>query len=545
MAKLPNRTNPIVLKLGMKIGANAAEFDEEFLIPCFIRYPPVEQCISMESRGMVIDGRTGSGKTAILKYIASKAQTTSEVDPFDMAMSYVSNSDVLNFLHAIGADLDLMFQVLWKHVLCIEFIRMRFSVRDETASKSVYSWIVDKFKNDARKDRAIKYLREWEGRFWITMDQNIKELTEKVENAVKAELGVEVEKFKAGGQYDKRLSTDKKTEFLQRVRKIINSDQLMELSSVIEILAEFEHGEDMRSYYILIDRLDENWVDVSLRFKLIRALVESLKSFRKIRDLKVLVAIRSDVLERVVQETRDLTFQREKLDDYFVHIKWSKLLLKQLVDKRVQSLFRKQYSGGDIFFDDVFPYNVGNAPPFDYIVDRTLMRPRDVIAFVNECLEAAQGTYEVTATTIKKAEVEFSRIRREALEQEWQSAFPSIKRLMLLLESKPKSLFPISDLCPEESLDTLALAIYGEQKIDFDPLFEAAKAHYDGDKSNLLLKTIVSILYRVGAIGVKLRASERYVFAHIDHPLLAVSQIPDDDINIRIHPMLWGTFRIQ
>jgi hypothetical protein len=93
-------------------------------------------------------------------------------------------------------------------------------------------------------------------------------------------------------------------------------------------------------------------------------------------------------------------FQREKLDDYFVHIKWNKALLKQLVDKRIKSLFRKQYSGGDICFDDVFPYSVGNAPPFDYIIDRTLMRPRNVIAFVNECLEAAQGSYEVTATTM-------------------------------------------------------------------------------------------------------------------------------------------------
>ena len=75
------------------------------------------------------------------------------------------------------------------------------------------------------------------------------------------------------------------------------------------------------------------WVDVSIRFKLIRALIESLKSFRRIQNLKVLVALRSDVLERVIQETKDLTFQREKLDDYFIHIKWTKPLLKQLIDQ--------------------------------------------------------------------------------------------------------------------------------------------------------------------------------------------------------------------
>ena len=530
----------------MSIGANAAELDDEFLLPCFIHHPPVAQCIGMNSRGMVIDGRTGSGKTAILKYISAQMQRTTEIDPFDMSMSYVSNSDVLNFLHAIGADLDLLFQVLWKHVLCIEFIRLRFQVSDETRSTGVFQWIAERFNRDARKQRAIKYLKQWEGKFWVTMDQNIKEITEKVENAVKAELGAEIEKFKAGGQYDKRLSVGKKSEFVSRVRKIINSDQLAELGGVIEILAEVERDERaMKNYYILIDRLDEGWVDVSLRFKLTRALIESLKSFRKIRDLKILLAIRSDVLERVVQETRDLTFQREKLDDYFVHLKWTKPLLKELVDKRIRSLFKKQYTGGEIGFDDVFPFNVGNANPFDYIIDRTLMRPRDAIAFVNECLEAAQGTYEVTGTTIKKAEINFSRIRRDTLEQEWQSAFPTIKRLLDLISSRPKAQFSSTELCSSNDVDSLALEIYSHPKIDYDPVYEAAKAHCAGSAPGILFKTIVSILYRVGAVGVKLRTGERYSFAHIDHPLLSISQIPDEDFSIRIHPMLWGTFRIN
>jgi hypothetical protein len=342
MAKPEKRANPVVLKPGMTIGAAAAEMDDEFLIPCFVQYPPVTLCLNMNSRGTVIDGRTGSGKTAILKYIAATAEHSCEIDPFDMSMSYVSNSDVLSFLHAIGADLDLLFQVLWKHVLCIEFIRLRFSVTDESSSKGVFSWIAEKFYHDARRNKAVAYLREWEGKYWITMDQNIKELTEKIEKAVKAELGGEVEKFKAGGQYDKRLSVDKKSEFVSRVKKIISSEQLSELGAVIDLLSDLEGDTDgQKYYYIMIDRLDESWVDAAVRFKLIRGLIESLKAFRKIRDLKILVAARSDVLERVVQETKDLTFQREKLEDYFVQLKWNKTLLKDLVDRRIKQLFRK------------------------------------------------------------------------------------------------------------------------------------------------------------------------------------------------------------
>lgn len=546
MAKHGKRTNPVILNAGMSIGTNAAEFDDDFLLPCFVQYPPVELCLNVKSRGMVIDGRTGAGKTAILKYIVSKSEHTAEIDPTDMAMSYVSNSDVLNFLHAIGADLDLLFQILWKHVLCIEFIRLKFSVENQEISQSVFNRIFDRFTKDARKQRAIKYLKEWEGKFWITMDQNIKELTEKIEKAVKVELGGEIEKFKAGGQYDKRLSTDKKSEFIARVRKIINADQLAELGGVIDVLSDVGADDTMKSYYILIDKLDENWVEASIRFKLIRGLIESLKSFRKITNLKVLVALRSDVLERVVQETRDLTFQREKLDDYFVHLKWNKVLLKRLVELRIQALFRRQYSDSVITFEDVFAYKVGNADPFDYMIERTLMRPRDIIAFVNECLKVAQGTYEVTSTLVRKAELEFSRIRREALEQEWQSAFPSIKRLLDFVGAKQKPIITLTEMCTGGEADDLALALYSEQKIDFDPLYDVAKTYYEQEtqKSDELIKAIVGILYRVGAVGVKLRNGNRFLYSHIDEALLPLAQVTDD-ARIRIHPMLWGSYRIN
>jgi hypothetical protein len=535
----------IQLKPGMTIGANAAEMDDEFLLPCFVQYPPVTLCLDLNSRGTVIDGRTGSGKTAILKYISSTAEHASEIDPFDMSMSYVSNSDVLNFLYAIGADLDLLFQVLWKHVLCIEFIRMRFSVKNEEASRGVFGWMVDQFSQDARRTKAVTYLREWEGKFWITMDQNIKELTEKIERAVKAELGVEVEKFKAGGQYEKRLSVDKKSEFVSRVKKIINSEQLSELGAVIDLLSDVESEVIQKRYYILVDKLDENWVDAAVRFKLIRGLIESLKAFRKIRDLKILVAVRSDVLERVVQETKDLTFQREKLDDYFVHLKWTKNLLKDVVDRRIQQLFRKQYTQAPITFDDVFRNKVGGMEPFDYIIERTLMRPRDVIAFVNECLNEAQGDYEVTATVIKRAESQFSTKRRASIEQEWQSAYPSIIRLMNFLSAKRRALLTFEEFCPAKEMDDMAYAVYSAGQQAYDPLFQVAEAHCDSAISGAFGKTILSMLYRVGAIGVKIHTSAPYQFAHLNHPLLPIEHIPDTDVSVRIHPMLLGAFRLS
>jgi hypothetical protein len=183
--------------------------------------------------------------------------------------------------------------------------------------------------------------------------------------------------------------------------------------------------------------------------------------------------------------------------------------------------------------------------PFDYMVERTLMRPRDIIAFVNECLNESQGKYEVTATMIKRAEALYSSKRLTNLEQEWQSAFPNIDRLLNnFLGSKRRPLLPFEDFCPSKEMDEMALSICSEAKRAFDPLHDAAEAHCDSP-SLAFAKTIVSILYRVGAIGVKVETSAPHQYSYLNHPLLRVSQIPDTGVSIRIHPMLQGSFRVS
>lgn len=172
-------TNPITVRPGMSIGSASAEADDDYLFDCFINNQSVSACENIFSHGMVLTGRTGSGKTAILRYIKYRSEHSILIDPIDMSLSYVSNSDTLRFIQAIGGDLDLLFLALWRHVLCIEFIRLKYSVNNEERSRNAFQRLLEKFTNDKRKTKSIQYLREWEGKFWISMDKNIKELTEK------------------------------------------------------------------------------------------------------------------------------------------------------------------------------------------------------------------------------------------------------------------------------------------------------------------------------------------------------------------------------
>lgn len=543
MAKIAKTTNPVILRRGVGIGTGNAESDDEFLFECFVDYPPVQECMRVSSPKMIISGRTGSGKTAILRHVEAVSEHHLSLDPFDMSMSYVSNSDALRFLEAIGADLDLLLQVLWKHVLCIEFIRLRWNVESAERSTSIFSRIADRFSKEDRKSKSINYLREWQGKFWITMDQNIKEITESVERKLHAEIGAEIEKFKAGGQYGKRLSTEKKSEIVARTRKIISSDQLVELHGVIDMLSAPEHGDQMKDFYILIDRLDEKWVDDTVRFRMIKALMESLRSFRKIQNLKILVGLRSDVLERVVQETADISFQREKFEDYTIQLVWTKADLRTLVDNRIVALFKRQYTGSPVGFDDIFPPKVGPRNTFDWLAERTLMRPRDMIAFVNECFNVADGQSSVSVSALRKAEMEFARKRKDALIQEWKSVFPSLDKLLDFAAADAVS----SDLrLLAQNVDDLALQICHEKKQAHDPIYDLCQAYADGKQKCPveLVAEIAAVLFRTGAVGVKLRSGQSLVYSHIGQPLLS-PKLMTEETRIRLHPMLHAAFHLH
>lgn len=541
-----SKANPIIIRPDTLIGNNAAEADDEFLFRCFVDHPSLSTIADTNASQMFLSGRTGTGKTAIMRMIESKHQHSTAMDLADMAMNYVANSDIIRFLDAIGADLDLFFQTLWKHVLCIEFIRLRFNVSSERDSNNIFARLADFVGRDKRKERALHYLKEWESKFWITMDENIKEITSKLETGVTAEFGAEIEKFTGNAGYARTLSTEKRANYTARAKKIVQADQLSELSKVLELMSSYDQGREAGPYYILIDKIDERWVDETIRFELIRALIECLKSFRKIHNLKIIVSMRPDVLERVVQVTNHPGYQRDKYDDYFLRLTWEKEQLKELIEKRINFLYRFKYNSNHVNFNDIFPNKIGSKEPLDYMLERTLYRPRDLISFVNRCLIKAQNSTEVSAKNIRNAEAEYSQIRLQALYEEWNSAIPSVEQALQFF-AKFGERFAISDLSTKETLEDLIVDVTTREHPETDPLVIAA-AKYVGDMTTNNLLDVVKVsaaeLYRIGAIGLKTNSHDRYQYSFHDAPVISKDLI-SPATKIHIHPMLHRALNVS
>lgn len=534
--------NPIVFNTGSRIGKISAEADDEFLFECFVDVPALIELTEPSSPKMLLLGSTGAGKTALIRKIEKDAESSNFIQLDEMAIDYLANSDVIQFLVSLDVNLDLFFQALWKHVILIEFIRLKFQVTDEKKSKYIFGQILSAFSNDKGKQKGIEYLQKWENKFWISMDENIREITHKLEEDVKAELGAEVQKFKAKAGYMRGLSAEKKI-YLQRVaRKFAMPELLSDLAKVIDTLA--EHSTRMNPSFLLIDRLDENWIDESVKYPLIRALIESLKSLRRITDLKTIVSLRSDLLEKVILETKDDGFQSEKYDDYIVRLKWTPELLKKLINKRMNFLFRRKYNQNNVTFEDVFTEKVTNSgSAFSAILEKSLLRPRDIINLVNMCFEASEGKTSVSRKTFTQAEISYSSNRLTAMIEEWQNVIPNVSSLINLLKGKRAS-FELAEFCTSKLLDDL-VGYYPEKKGKVrDSLWrlvdDATSKEIDPvDLASLLVEK----LHLIGAIGVKYDPNLPYQYFYQTQKLLPTNQL-NRGTKIRVHPMVHSALGI-
>ena len=92
----------------------------------------------MDNAKMFLLGSTGVGKTAFLRMI-EKNDNGRFLELHDLSLSYLSNSDTIQFLRKIDVDISFFLQALWRHVICIELIKAATSIEDEGDTKGFLS----------------------------------------------------------------------------------------------------------------------------------------------------------------------------------------------------------------------------------------------------------------------------------------------------------------------------------------------------------------------------------------------------------------------
>jgi hypothetical protein len=170
---------------------------------------------------------------------------------------------------------------------------------------------------------------------------------------------------------------------------------------------------------ILLDRLDDSW-DGSAESKTL--LVGLLKAAKDLNDrlglneddagLSVIVFLRSDIYDALQFDDKD---KHRPTED---HITWSTTELREMVGRRMPP---------DVEVSDLFEVGEmrGSIAPFNYILKRTFLRPREVLQFLEECRrEAGYSVTEISKDDIRAAEDRYSHWKVDDLKQEFRKVYP-------------------------------------------------------------------------------------------------------------------------
>lgn len=520
------------------IGAPDAESDYT-LDKVFIETGELEVLEDISSSKCIIVGRTGAGKSALIKQLEDNLQKVKRIEPESMSIKYLSNSTIINYLLQLDVNLNFFYKVLWKHVFIVELLKLYF---DEDISKrknwlqSIYDKVQNKFgKINPAKEKAISYLETWSDEFWQFREHRIKTLENDLTQKLQKEVGVSnLASLKAVIEESKTTKTS--SEIKYKAEKVINEIQAEELYEIINILKNDLFNEPQKRFYIIIDDLDKEWVSPQIVYDLIAAMIEVIKEFQAFKSAKIIVALRDNLHQLVFSAKEHRGGQREKFSSLYLYLTWDRNNLKDLIDKRLRLI-----SNDSIDIKDTFEKkNKNNESGFDYILDRTFLRPRDVISFVNKIIQNSNSKSHFSNSIIKLAEPEYSIERLQAIEDEWNENYGDISKLCYFLTGIHNG-FRIINI-KEESFYELYC---DEDSKSFKGDFKIILAQWQKNKIKFrdFLKEALYILYKVGIIGIKKPHSPIQFFYDKVNPVL-ISDI-NSDCRIYVHKAFYSALSIN
>ncbi len=456
-----------------------------------------------------------------------------------MSLTYLSNSTILSYLEKMGIKMDLFYKTLWKHVFIIELLKL-YSGSDQGKMDNLIDWFVQKFTaKDQSKKKVLDYLHKWKGSFWLNIEYKIKEMESTVSEKLAEKLGIKSQQLlpflaELEDSHEKSTSQTIKTEVINKSQIVVNELQIQEINEMIKRMKSDLFDKRKARFFILVDDLDKEWVDNKIVYDLIKTMIDAIKELKVIEGTKIVIALRENLLRLVINKSKSRGFQQEKYESLYLKLKWSEPELRELVEKRISLIFKGKYAQRHIKVEDVFRIsNDKSQSALDYILQRTLLRPRDVIDFVNKCIEEGDGKSLINGEMIKAAELRYSKSRVKAVEDEWVENYPHIVDFVNILSGCNESF----DLTKFRTRTEEYLSV-NKCELLYDttstPLGRMVNDYNDGKNMDSLVKYILTVLYEVGVIGIKVSGEESVKYSYLHYEAIEANQLTDKS-NFYIH----------
>jgi hypothetical protein len=506
-----------IFRRNSKIGNLDAETDT-FLKSCFLETDIYSNLLSFDDgidfAKRIVVGRTGSGKTALIKQLSENPKIKKHlvIEAESTVFEHIKNNVFISKLIDNNIDLRIFYKSLWIHVLLVRVVELLYP------GKTFFEMMLDLPTSSKKKYNASlakEYVEKFKDNFFN--ESIVSEITERMQTELAG--GINIPPIKLDGKDSAEL-----TEKIQRATaQYVSTELLRKQKELIKILTQEKSREGQHRFLISIDDLDKSWLSSSeIRYDFINALLDAFKELLDIRTVKIIISVRTDIIRGIYLKNLR---QEEKDKSLILDIHWDKLEIQEILDKRIDFLIKDKYqSNATTKFSDIFDFSIKNERSQDFILKRTMLRPRDAIDFVNLCLSEADGSTVLNENLVLEAEEKFYVSRKQALCKEWASIYPNITKYIDALAEVSTPSFTCETL--SEKAD----------KIQTDMISHAA-SNIDPVTSDIIndISALINIWFVVGVIGIK-KSETLIIYSSFEKQELDVSDYKKE---FSIHPLFF------
>lgn len=210
--------------------------------------------------------------------------------------------------------------------------------------------------------------------------------------------------------------------------------KLEEVSNLLEQLRDLTNKKPI---VFLIDELDKGWDASQEAQAFIGGLFQASITLNQLssNNFRVIISLRKELYDNIPLLYEDY----QKYNDMFEIIEWSKKSLFELITKRIAVSLSKTISvNGISIWNTVFSESVQDNASFDYIIERTLNRPRELLQFCIDSKERAIETRsdKIDINAIVTSEVKYSDKRTKDIATEYKFQYPNLLNLFEIFRGK-------------------------------------------------------------------------------------------------------------
>jgi hypothetical protein len=372
----------------LQLGSDSAEKDIQVGLLDYFYQNPAYYSILNEKKTIIV-GNRGVGKSAIFKYIASeetkKGTIVLELSPEEYSYEILSN--ILKKESDGSWGKQSSYSISWQYLL-FNLIFKEIATKNKGfingPLKNIYNYVRDNLKvRDINPIGVlISYLKRLEG--------------------------IKV------GKYEAKIAQTKELQSLYGLEEIQNL-----VPDLIKVL-------EKTKVKVLIDELDKGWDNSEDSRYFVAGLFQAAQKMNSIsNNLRVYVSIRQELFDNIPQIYDDAQKIREDIEV----IRWSEDELLEFINLRILNSFpqTKDMSSSDrwnLIFSEVLNYR--NTKSYNYIIDRTQLRPRELLQFCKLCVENHNTQETINYSSITSAEMDYSEQKIKDLASEYRFQYPHL-----------------------------------------------------------------------------------------------------------------------